>query len=169
MRNGRFLAVVKLRQIFISPEHNYFGHHGQPAGEAEVSSVPAAEVVEGKGIVGDRFFGWKDGYKGQVTFFSIEVYEAVRNKLGVHDRPPSVFRRNLLVEGADLNSLIGKEFELQGIKFRGTQESAPCHWMEQAFAPGAEEAMKGNGGLRAVVLTSGTLRCEPVNEEDEAR
>ena len=30
--------------------------------------------------------------------------------------------------------------------------------MNQALAPGAEEAMKGCGGLRAKILTTGTLR-----------
>ena len=26
-------SVVTIRHIFISPGHNFFGHHGQPAGE----------------------------------------------------------------------------------------------------------------------------------------
>ena len=48
--------------------------------------------------------------------------------------------------------------EVQGIRFFGTQESAPCYWMNQAFAEGAEEALKGHGGLRAKVLSDGVLR-----------
>jgi len=152
------VPLVKLLHLYISPEHNFFGHHGQPAGQAPMVEVDEVECVAGKGLAGDRFFGWKEDYKGQVTFFAHEVYERLCEQFQVVGVPPSVFRRNLITLGVDLNSLIGKEFEVQGIRFLGTQESAPCYWMNQAFAEGAEEAMKGFGGLRAKVLSSGTLR-----------
>ncbi|HEU5246194.1 MAG TPA: hypothetical protein VFU09_03810, partial [Candidatus Udaeobacter sp.] len=60
--------------------------------------------------------------------------------------------------GVDLNELIGKEFEVQGVHFYGTQESAPCYWMDRAFAPGAKDFLKGRGGLRAKILCDGELR-----------
>ena len=56
---------------------------------------------------------------------------------------------------------IDNEFELQGINFLGTQEAAPCYWMNGAIAEGAEEAMKGRGGLRAKILTNGRLKKSP--------
>lgn len=149
---------MTVEHIFISPEHNYFGHHGQPAGQAPVIELDEASLVAGKGIEGDRFFGWKEDYKGQITFFSHEVYQDVCASLGVTGVPPSVFRRNVIVSGIDLNSLIGQEFDLQGIRFRGICECSPCHWMDEAFHPGAESALKGRGGLRARILTSGILR-----------
>ena len=71
---------------------------------------------------------------------------------------PIYFRRNIIVSGTDLNSLIGKKFTVQGIDFLGTQEAAPCYWMNGAVAPGVEDTMKGRGGLRAKILTSGVLR-----------
>jgi MOSC domain-containing protein YiiM len=40
----------------------------------------------------------------------------------------------------------------------GMVEAKPCYWMDEALAPGAEEALRGLGGLRAKVLTSGQLR-----------
>ena len=123
--------------------------------------VSEAECVAGKGIIGDRFFDYKPDYKGQITFFSQEVYEDLCNTFKLVDVPPSVFRRNVIVDGVDLNELIGSEFELQGIRFLGTVEASPCYWMNGAVAEGAEEAMKGRGGLRAKILTSGTLRAEP--------
>ncbi len=149
---------MKLVHIFISAEHAYFGHHGQPSGRAPVVELEVADLVEGKGIVGDRFFGWKDNYAGQVTFFSLEVHAAVCAQLGVGDRGPDVYRRNLVVAGVDLMALMGREFELQGVRFMGMVEAKPCYWMDEALAPGAEEALRGCGGLRARVLTSGQLR-----------
>jgi MOSC domain-containing protein YiiM len=59
-----------------------------------------------------------------------------------------------------LNSLVGVEFEVQGVKFLGTAECFPCHWMDEAFAPGAEHFLQGRGGLRAKILTDGMLRVE---------
>ena len=79
-------------------------------------------------------------------------------QLGVGDRGPDVYRRNLVVAGVDLMALMGREFELQGVRFMGMVEAKPCYWMDEALAPGAEEALRGCGGLRARVLTSGQLR-----------
>lgn len=120
--------------------------------------VAAVECVAGKGLVGDRFFGFKEDYKGQATFFAMEVHEDLCRILAVYDRAPSVFRRNILTRGADLNGLVGKRFELQGVEFEGVAECTPCYWMDQAFGPGAEAALKNRGGLRARILTNGLLR-----------
>lgn len=115
------------------------------------------ECVEGRGLRGDRFFDFKENYKGQVTFFSREVYEDLCERLDVRDKSPAVFRRNFVVSGVDLNALIGKEFDVQGVTFTGTAECSPCHWMNTAFGEGAEEQLKGRGGLRARILSSGVL------------
>lgn len=148
---------MQILHIYISPEHNFVGHHGLPPGTAPVTEVPQVECVAGKGLVGDRFFGWKEDFKGQVTFFEHEQYERLCEKLGVMGVPPSAFRRNVITKGVDLNTLIGAEFEVQGVRFLGTQECSPCHWMNHAFAEGAEQALKGHGGLRAKILSDGIL------------
>ena len=149
---------IEIVHIYISPAHNFFGHHGKPPGNAPMQEVDEVECVAGKGLRGDRFFNYKEDYKGQVTFFSHEVYERLCEQFQLSEVPPSVFRRNVVTKGVDLNELIGEEFEIQGIKFLGTVESTPCYWMNQAVAEGAEEAMKGFGGLRAKILEGGTLR-----------
>jgi MOSC domain-containing protein YiiM len=151
---------VQIRQLYISPGHNFFGHHGQAPGENQTLPVAEIECVAGRGILGDRFFDYKPGYKGQITFFELEVFAAISREFGVRDKAPSAFRRNVITEGADLNSLIGMEFEIQGVHFRGEEECRPCHWMNGAFAPGAEQFLKGRGGLRATILTGGKLRVE---------
>ncbi|MFZ4768124.1 MAG: MOSC domain-containing protein, partial [Roseimicrobium sp.] len=125
--------------------------------------VESIACVAGEGLWGDRFFGFKENYKGQVTFFEIEVYQRLREQLKVTACGPGVFRRNIVVRGVDLNTLIGREFELQGVRFYGVEECSPCHWMNQAFGEGAMKALRGHGGLRARVLTDGVLRCELSN------
>lgn len=146
-----------IRQMFISPGHNYFGHHGRAADDYPLIEVDRIECVADHGIRGDRFYDYKTDYKGQITFFAAEVFERLRAQFPQVEKGPGVLRRNVVVEGVELNELIGEEFELQGIRFLGTAHCKPCYWLDQAFAPGAEGALAGNGGLRARILTSGWL------------
>lgn len=115
--------------------------------------------LAGRGIVGDRFLDFKDDYKGQITFFAREVYDDLCSEFGVRDREPGVFRRNVITVGADLTTLYDREFEIQGVRFRGAGECAPCHWMNEVFHPGAEKRLQGHGGLRARILSDGVLRA----------
>jgi MOSC domain-containing protein YiiM len=152
-----------IRHIFISSGHNFFGRYGQPAGTHDVADVARVKCRAGWGLEGDRFYGYRPGYKGQVTFFAWETHVAAQREFGVPRLPPSVYRRNVVVEGLDLNALIGRRFTLGGVEFEGTAEARPCHWMNSAVAPGAEEWLMGNGGLRAKVLTDGELIRGPVD------
>ena len=152
------MAVVEIRHLYISDGHNYFGHHGREPGGHRIVEVPAIDCVAGHGIRGDRFFDYRDDYKGQITFFAIEVFQELCQTLPVPNASPGMLRRNVIVAGTDLNSLIGKTFELQGVSFYGTGECKPCYWMDQAFAPGTEKFLRGRGGLRARILSDGELR-----------
>jgi hypothetical protein len=151
-----------IRHLFVSDGHNYFGHHGRPPGTFPTRDVGAVALRAGKGIEGDRFFGFRDDYKGQVTFFAWSIYEAAKAHFNVPTLSASAVRRNIIVDGLDLPSLVGVRFTLGGVEFVGTEESRPCYWMNDAIAPGAETWLRGNGGLRARVLTDGELRAGPV-------
>ena len=155
-------AGMEIRRLYIAPGHNFFGRHGQPPAENPIAEMAEIECVAGRGLRGDRFFDHQENYKGQITFFAWETYEAICLALGVRDKMPSVFRRNVITAGVDLNELIGQEFCVQGVRFRGKEECRPCYWMDQAFAPGANELLKGRGGLRAEILNSGILRANPL-------
>lgn len=150
--------MATLERLYISPGHNFFGHHGGPPGDHPTLQVQEVECVAGEGIRGDRFFGYKDDYKGQITFFDMAVWDGLCQALDVHHLDPGVVRRNAFTRGLELNELIGVEFELQGVRFQGDSECSPCYWMDQAFGPGAEEWLKGRGGLRARILSDGVLR-----------
>jgi MOSC domain-containing protein YiiM len=150
--------MSRIEHLFISPGHNFFGHHGGPAGEHAIVAVEEVECVSGRGLRGDRFLDYKPDYKGQITFFAMEVFEALRGTVGRPDTPPSAVRRNVLTWGLELNTLIGREFAVQGVRFLGVEECKPCYWMDQAVAPGAEEWLRGRGGLRAKILSDGWLR-----------
>lgn len=148
----------RIERIFISPGHNYFGHYGKPPGTSPLQELTEIDCVAGRGIRGDRFFDYRDEYAGQVTFFAREIFDELVREFGLTTKSPGVFRRNVLVSGIDLNELIGLDFELQGVQFRGAQHCKPCDWMNLAFAPGTEPFLRpGKGGLRAKIVTSGRL------------
>lgn len=146
-----------IRHLYISSGHNFFGRYGQPAGEHPAIDVRTVKCRAGWGLEGDRFYGYRPGYKGQVTFFSWETLLEAREKFGAPALAASVFRRNVVIEGVDLNTMLERRFTLGGVEFEGTGEARPCHWMNQVVAPGAEDWLMGRGGLRAKVLTDGEL------------
>jgi len=149
---------VKVHHIFVSPGHNYYGRHDSAPDTHPTIEVAAAECVAGQGIRGDRFFGYREDFKGQVTFFDFEVFRTLQRELNLLGAQPESTRRNVFVSGVSLNELIGREFELQGLKFAGTEEASPCEWMDRVLGNGAQEWLEGRGGLRARILSSGFLR-----------
>ena len=151
-----------LVEIWISPGNDFRGHHGMEPGDHGIESVSEVECVAGMGLKGDRYFGYKPDFKGQVTFFDAAAVDAVRAAFDLPDLAGGVFRRNLIVRGVDLSSWVGKRFRFQGIEFEGSEECQPCYWMDKVVAPGAEEFLKSHfrGGLRARILSDGLLRTQ---------
>lgn len=158
MRAPLVKTAVAIRHIFISPGHNFFGHYGRPPSTHGIQELATVRCRAGLGLEGDRFYGYRPDYNGQITFFAWETYEAIRRELNLPGLEPHAFRRNVLVEGAHLNSLIGSRFTLGGVEFEGMSESKPCNWMNSAVTAGAEKWLRGHGGLRAKILTDGVLR-----------
>ena len=149
--------ALKIDNIFISSGHNYFGHHGRAPDDFPLVEVRRVECVAGHGILGDRYFDFRENYKGQITFFSMEIFRKLEAAFGLTSKSSGVLRRNVIVSDVDLNDLIGADFEIQGVKFRGTGHCKPCYWLDTAFAPGAEDFLQGNGGLRAEILSDGAI------------
>jgi hypothetical protein len=152
--------MIHVHHLFISAGHNFIGHHGGPPGEHATVAADQIECVAGQGIRGDRYFGFKENYKGQITFFSMEVFEALRQELKLPQARPELTRRNALISGVNLGELVGQVFEVQGVRFRGVEECRPCYWMDRALGPGAEAWLKARGGLRARILKDGVLRLD---------
>jgi molybdopterin-guanine dinucleotide biosynthesis protein A len=155
---------MKISAIYVSTGHNFFGRHGKPPGEHVTSSVVEVECVTGRGLRGDRFWNYKQDYAGQITFFDEAVHRRLLRELRPAPCSPAAYRRNVLTRGVDLTTLVGQEFTVQGVRFLGVTESKPCYWMEQAVGIGAEDFLRGRGGLRAKILSDGTLRVDCATE-----
>ena len=154
---------AELLEIWISDGNDFRGRHDQERLEHAIHGVSEVECVAGLGLRGDRYFGYKPDFKGQVTFFDADTVAAVREQFSLPHLSASVFRRNLIVRGVDFGKWVGKRFRFQDIEFEATEECKPCYWMDKVVAPGAEEFLKSNfrGGLRARILSDGILRVKP--------
>lgn len=151
-----------LLEIWISPGNDFRGRHGQNRLENGIQSLSSVECIAGMGLLGDRYFGCKPDYKGQVTFLDAAVVQAVRERFLQPELSSSAFRRNLIVQGVDLAEWVGKRFRFQGIDFEASEECKPCYWMDAAIAPGVEEFLASSfrGGLRARILSDGILKVK---------
>ncbi len=148
---------VTIEQMWISPGHDFKGRHGLGRLDHGVLPRESIECVAGSGILGDRYFGHKPDFKGQVTLISAAVIAELEAALNLTDVDRSAFRRNVLISGVDLNELVGRRFRLGEVVLTGSEECAPCYWMDEAIAPGAFEWLKGRGGLRCRIVESGVL------------
>jgi hypothetical protein len=151
-------AAGQIVRLFVSSGHNFVGHFGRMPGNHAMVEHLEVSCVAGRGLVGDRYFQDDPESKGQITFFAEEVFELLRSELPDATPCPSACRRNVITRGIDLTALIGVQFELQGVRFAGTEECRPCVWMNRAFGDGAYRFLEGRGGLRARILTDGIMR-----------
>ncbi|MHA7207880.1 MOSC domain-containing protein [Arthrobacter sp. MDT1-65] len=160
-----FRYDIEILHLLVSPAHAYFGRARDGAADVPTTDAEQVEVVAGKGIVGDRFFGKAAHMDAAVTLFAVESLEAIATELGAAPFDPLLPRRNVVLRGAELPPLIGQDFVLESagasVAFHGGRHAHPCAWMDRVLAPGAHKAMRGRGGLRCRPLGSGTLHRGP--------
>jgi MOSC domain-containing protein YiiM len=122
------------------------------------------QLVAGAGIVGDRYFDRRDEPGQNISLVEAEELEAF---LTAHGRPYdlSISHRNLVTRGVRLNALVGREFTVGDVRLRGVELCEPCLGFGTALAspelpaPAIVKHFFHRGGLRADVLSSGTIRC----------
>ncbi|MFS0705797.1 MOSC domain-containing protein [Cellulomonas sp. 179-A 9B4 NHS] len=156
---------VEILHLLVSPEHAYFGRPRDGAADVPSTDAERAEVVAGKGIVGDRFFGRAAHMDAAVTLFAVEALDAIAAELGAGPFDPLLTRRNVVLRGAELAPLLGEEVVLESggssVRLRVGRPANPCAWMDRVLAPGAHAAMRGRGGVRCMPLSDGVLHRGP--------
>jgi len=137
------------------------------AAEAPMRSVDEVRAVPGKGLEGDRYFVrqgtfYKPQPDRELTLIEAEAIEALRSEFQV-EFDLSASRRNLVTRGVPLNHLVGKEFWIGEVKARGLRLCEPCAHLQRLSHPKVLPGLVHRGGLRAQILSEGTIRVgEPV-------
>lgn len=62
---------VEVLHLLVSPAHAYFGRARNGAADVATADTDRVEVVAGKGIVGDRFFGKAAQMDASVTLMAV--------------------------------------------------------------------------------------------------
>ena len=108
---------------------------------APMQSIEEAELVSGKGIVGDRYHAGAGTFSPavadpdhEVTLIEIEQIqrfnEETRSSFAAGE-----FRRNIVVHGVSLNELAGYEFSLGPARLRGIRLCEPCEYLASITHP----------------------------------
>lgn len=138
---------------------------------AKMQSANSAKLNAGIGIEGDRYAMGTGAYSAtepakvrHISLISLSGIETANEWLKAGDEPTfdaAETRRNITLEGiaaAELNSLVGKRFQLGSIQMLGTELCTPCERPAQLLSrPRFMDAFEGRGGIRAEVLSSGIL------------
>jgi hypothetical protein len=133
-----------------------------PAAEAPGEEVATAEARAGRGLVGDRYaeqggtFSARPGSGRDLTLIEAESLGAALLPDG---RPlsPAAARRNIVTRGIELDALIGRRFHIGEVECVGRRRCEPCRHLERLTRTGALRALVHRGGLRADVVSGGTI------------
>lgn len=149
--------------------------HVAPKAEAGVRSLPEVHAVAGRGLEGDRYFtktGTYSRHRGpdrQLTLIEREALEALGRDYNT-DLDPGDARRNLVTRGVPLNHLVGRTFRVGEVMLRGIRLCEPCRHLAGLVHTDVVPGLIHRGGLRAEILSTGTIRVgdSVVEAEDES-
>lgn len=130
----------------------------RPERMAELTPVAEVEAVAERGLAGDHKVTGRAGAKRQVTLIQQEHLVAVAGLLHRDEVSPGLVRRNLVISGINLLALKGKQFEIGEVRFEFSGPCEPCSRMEDNLGQGGLNAMRGHGGITAMVLAGGVMR-----------
>ena len=128
----------------------------RPERRAAMIIVDSVSAEAGRGLVGDRYKSLNG--KRQVTLIQAEHIVAIASLLGFKTLDPARLRRNIVVSGINLLALKDKKFKIGSAEFEYSGLAHPCSRMEEVLGPGGYNAMRGHGGITAMVVSSGIIR-----------
>jgi hypothetical protein len=130
----------------------------------KLQSIEQAELISGKGIVGDRYFNQegtfsealKESGDFEVTLIESEQIIAFNQLTDLSYTAPD-FRRNIVTSGINLNALVGCNFRIGNVEFKGIRLCEPCGYLAGLLGKVVMDNMVHKCGLRAIITKSGTI------------
>lgn len=147
-----------------APAGQVVGLYIASAAGAPMASLDRARVVAGRGIEGDRYFDGR-GYYSQIppltgrrlTLIAAESLAALQEETGIV-LGPDTCRRNVVTQGVQLDTLVGKRFRIGAIECYGERFCPPCGYLEKLTGlAGVNRGLTDRGGIRAEILLDGEL------------
>ncbi len=123
----------------------------------KINEVKSIEVLENKGVVGDRHFDEFNDPYCQLSLIESENIDFYNSKYNLNI-PYVDFRRNIITKGIRLNDLIGKKFLVGNVQVEGIDLCRPCrHLTEMLSQENVLKEFLRKGGLRCQVLSSSMI------------
>ena len=133
--------------------------------QSDMLNVNQIVLEVGKGIFGDRYYNQEGTFssKGEiepdrdVTLIEIEKIDDLNKE---HDLNITAedFRRNIVVSNCDLNSLVGKEFQIGEVVLKGLRLCEPCKYLSNKLDnEKVLSQMVHKAGLRAEIIKGGSI------------
>lgn len=124
-----------------------------------------AEAIVGQGLAGDRYLEGTGYYSNrpladgsrEITLIEAEELEGIERETGIR-LAPSESRRNVLTRSVRVNKLIGKRFRMGEVVCEGIRICEPCTYLEKLTGKRVMRALVHKGGLRARIVSGGTVR-----------
>jgi MOSC domain-containing protein YiiM len=132
------------------------------AAEGEMQAVTESPAIAGKGLEGDRYFASEGTYSEprnpgrDLTLIEAEAIEALARDHGI-ELGAGESRRNVVTRGIGLNDLVGRRFTVGEVECVGRLLCDPCSHLEGLTQPGVLKGLVNRGGLRADIVTGGTI------------
>ena len=129
-----------------------------------MESRESVRAVPGRGLEGDRYFFGLGTFSPNPHKPDYEVTliqkEHIENFQAASALPftSKHARRNLVSEGVDLNSLVGKDFTVGSVRLRGLRLCEPCNHLAKSTFPAVLHGLVHKGGLRAQILSEGVIQ-----------
>ncbi len=126
-----------------------------PEAEAHLTRVDSVAALPGHGLDGDRYAKGRGTFSAlgrgyELTLVEADVLEEI--ELSWEDA-----RRNIVTTGISLNTLVGQTFQVGTVTCIGARLAEPCSHLEKLARPGLLRPLVHRGGLRADILTAGTI------------
>lgn len=132
--------------------------------KAPMGLVQNARALAGRGLEGDRYAAKAGTFSSDsptARGYDLTLIEAeVLDELVLPDGSRLIYtdaRRNIVTRGIDLNALVGRRFLIGDVECLGQRLCEPCAHLERLTQPGTLRGLIHRGGLRADILTGGTI------------
>jgi hypothetical protein len=118
-------------------------------------SLTRARLLAGRGIEGDRHLTGMGTFPSGLAGSALTLIERrVCEELGL---TADEHRRNVVVDGIELNELVGHEFVIGRVRCRGMRLCEPCTVIQRYAGRSILRPLVHRGGVRADILTDGEI------------
>lgn len=135
--------------------------HIASAAKAPIQALTRVLAIPSVGLEGDRYAQqqgtfYKPEPDFELTLIEAEAIDAIRRDYKI-ELDPGDARRNLVTSGVALNHLVGRDFQIGGVKIRGIRLCEPCSHLQALVSLPVIKGLRHRGGLRAQILTKGII------------